>query len=272
MDMNMHLRSVFVAFPFLFFECVNTRTSFSFLTHSSLLSATKEKKMNEKTSLMDEKSTPPSSAPQSDVVPPTSSLQTPRNESSFSSILLCLMPLILVALSKLYFIIGLAALTFWYIFGMEATKAFSVAQSIYFFDAPIRLLFSLYRSRNSKKEQEAQGDDCWSSNDCFTQDTIGGCATLILSSCVTMAMIDEDWFLNRTFCGVVILGSLVTLGATVSRYRLKKKKNCNPYLRRIDIFNSSPFFASYIIASMYLMGSMARYHSALTAANGPSTL
>lgn len=64
------------------------------------------------------------------------------------------MPLILIALSKLYFIIGLAALTLWYISGMEAKKAFFVAQSIYFFDVPIRRLFSLFRSRNSKKEQE----------------------------------------------------------------------------------------------------------------------
>jgi len=64
------------------------------------------------------------------------------------------MPLLLVALCKFYFIIGLAALTLWYISGMEAGKAFMVVMSIYFFDAPIRQLFSLFRSRNSKKEQE----------------------------------------------------------------------------------------------------------------------
>jgi hypothetical protein len=87
-----------------------------------------------------------------------------------------------------------------------------------------------------------------------------------------MTAIDEDWFLNRTFCGVAILSSLVIIGAAVSRYRLKKKKNTNPYYNRFTIFMASPFFGTYFGLVLSLIVSMARFHFASTVANGPSTL
>ncbi|KAK3841033.1 MAG: hypothetical protein J3R72DRAFT_446383 [Linnemannia gamsii] len=203
--------------------------------------------MNEKASLLDDKSTPPTLAPQSDAIPPTSSLQTPQKESSssssssspsFFSFLRDLMMFILVELSKVHFIIGLAALILWHI----SDPVFWSLLGLIRCHNPIASFFLI-----------AQGADCWSSNDCFTQDTIGCCATLIMSSCAIMVTIDENWFLNRAFCGVVTLGSLVALGAAVSRYRLKKKKNCNQYLRRIDIFITSPFINTNFIVLVHFI-------------------
>lgn len=127
-------------------------------------------------------------------------------------------------------------------------EPFFITQSIYFFNAPVRLLFSAYRSR---------GDLSLSSNDCFTQDTIAGCATLIIATCVWMMNFDSDWLLNRTYCGVIILSSLVTLAAKVRRNRWLKK-NCDISMSWIDII-----FRKHLILCQ-VMGPLALYRFILT--------